>query len=866
MPDIFDQIQIDSPGKKDIFDEISSNGSPLPADSNLKSLQERATWGNSILRSLPDTTAQSLGAVGKGAWDAMSFMPGARFEPTPSSLGPDINKMIDNFNPLANAANPTATNIAYGLGNAIPTVAMANPIVKGASALPMVGAAGKLGLGGITPAALGFGAFEGGKAAMQGQPVGPAALEGAKSGAAFGIGGKLGATVADQIANPLAKAVGGEAGQMMNRFAPNVGTGAGMATAGALMAPDGQKIPSALIGGGMGLANPMNPIAAKNMTTEQHDNLINEYANNYRDVLNPGKGLIQKVEIKSGKDLDDTFKLAAREGLVINRDSENKLDTRGAVQQLQPKIDVLKNQLNDALASDPHKQFDLEDLRDNAKDNMSGNIKNAEDLNKAHSQVDNAIDAEIARNGQFVNGPKLNDIKQGLWSKSYDPLSPNSDAVSRKLGNVAKTMIEEAYPQQDVQDLNKQMGKYIDLQKVLEASHGNVVQNGKIGRYASQGAGAIVGGAIGSHLPLLGDLAGPIAGFEAGGKVSDFMNDPARITGEMAKRVHGINIVDRPALASKRGGTILPELLNPVNQASALPNNSQPPLGIPNIFSDRGAVPVNPNVIRQGNSGQNNAPINMPNPIQRLGYSPTQSVPEYLQQRQNAPYAQEPILAGRPDQPYSQGPQSIVNSGKEAMPSIQNPITKPSGGTGLSPIASTAFGGAAALGIGSIFNPLNAQASQVKDHERLSLPSDQYTKKEEGFQASPYIDTKGNKTIGYGFKMDSAGQYLPKLVQEGKRPLTRVEADKVYTKLYANARSSAQDFAGDSWHNLSGQQQKALSDMAYNMGGKINGFKKLRQSIEDQDFNSAANEIMNSTYGRESKNRASRNAALIAMR
>lgn len=50
------------------------------------------------------------------------------------------------------------------------------------------------------------------------------------------------------------------------------------------------------------------------------------------------------------------------------------------------------------------------------------------------------------------------------------------------------------------------------------------------------------------------------------------------------------------------------------------------------------------------------------------------------------------------------------------------------------------------------------------------------------FSSTPYINSKGVKKIGYGFNMDS-NRSLPRLVKEGKRPITKQEADAILEKM-----------------------------------------------------------------------------------
>lgn len=772
MPDIFDQIQPDTVNKGDIFDQISQNSERTPADANLGELKNKTNLGNAFIDSLPNTFNNSVGAFTKGAYNATSMIPGVKEMLSPVSLngsqfGPDFNSLIQNIK----TDGGTGSQIAEGLGSAIPTIAMANPLVKGAGALPFM--AGKLGLGGITPAMLGMSAFGAGKAALQGQPIKEGATEGAKQGLGFGLGGVVGSNVGRALFNPIAKAIGGDVGGAISRASTPVGTAAGSAAAGAIMAPNDQRLSNAIVGGGLGALSPSG--------SKSHQEVIDDAAAGHRQILNPGKGEINNLEIKSGKDIDDSMRLAAEQGLIYGKSSDGtKIDTTIARAQNLASIKPYEQQLNKILASDPNKLFDLKDIGEETKNQLNdpnhpSYLKNGEDYQNAVSSIDSAIDAEINRPGgsRFVNAQKLNTIKQGLWSRSYTPDAPNANNIARQLGYNAKDTIEQAFSNQDVAGMNKEIGDRMTLNRILEKAHGRGIQSGKIGKYVSGMVGAITGQAVGKAIPGVGEVVGPVAGYEAGSKLNGILNDPTNVSKGIASRVK---------LSQLANGINMTPKFNPVPQV-------QGP--------------------QQGNTN-----LGQFNPIQ------------------------------------STNPQGTI------LGSNGQPINRIMGALGM----------AGAIGAGSMFNPLNAQAQTVKEPERLQLPGNEYTKKEEGFQAHPYIDTKGNKTIGYGFKMDSVGGMLPKLVQEGKRPLTRDEGDEIYTKLYAKARNSAQDFSGDNWHSLNGQQQKALTDMAYNMSGKLNGFKKLKQAIENMDFHTASNEIMNSAYAREAKNRASRNAALMAMK
>lgn len=788
----------------------------------------------------------STGALAQGMANKAGFgNPNGIMANSPTNLQP--MNAIRNFQPeIPNQpAGKVAQQITGQAGNFAPFLAMGNPLAKAFSSAPIIGARGALGMGGATAYGLTGSAINQLQASGNNQPEGPAAMAGFGQGAGFGLAGAGGS------------ALGRMAVPMLGKFAPNIGSGLVSAGFGAITAPQGEKVSSAIGAGALGAFNPINP---NHVTQEQYNQTLDKASEGYRKVLNPGKNILN-----SSIDVDNAMKTLAKNGVRINTDANNKLDNSFAIQQLQQANRPHFEELNKIVSSDPHKQFDLEQLREEAKDQMEPYTKNAEELKSKQAQVDSAIDAEIARHGQFVNPSKLMNIKQGMYERAFTPLQPTANDGARAIGSVVKTALEEAFPTSGVAEINSKIGDNLEAMRLLEKTNGGVIQRGKLGKYAAQLTGAMSL----DRIPIVG----PVIGGTLGGGISDFMNSPERITSGLGNRMKNLQVTNPDTPVTRRPGVATPELMLPRNivnglnlnpLSNALPNGVMPAnrLGynpIPEYIRARhGGDVITPPV-----TGTSGFPINQPPVPGALGIPRPEQVgqiPRGMEARaigesygpQGQFIDENAMGLGQPLRP---SPSPRTNLGGESDPNGFLRDSKNNMGKSLGLVG--------AIGAGSMFNPLNAQAGQVKEPERLQLSADQYTKKEEGFQAHPYIDTKGNKTIGYGFKMDAVGKHLPELVQEGKRPLTKDEADKLYTKLYANARNSAQSFAGDAWHTLNGQQQKALSDMSYNMGGKLSGFKKLRQALEDGDFHTASNEILNSKYAKEAPNRAKRNSILI---
>lgn len=794
-----------------------------------------------------DMAFDTLARAGMGAYDATKWLPGvsqlANIVPGKLNSGDaSADAMSQN---LKNNAN-FGQNIIQGTGQGFATLPQVLPFVKAASSIPMIGKA----LGGSLAPIAGMAGFGATTAGMQGQNSLVGAAQGAGQGLTYSTGNVLGSKLAQMAFNPIAKAIGGGIGQGIAKAVPAVGATVGSAGASALLSPD-NKVTNAIVGGTLGGLSPMGD--------KSYQETLQDAADTHAKILGLGKGPIQKVEQKSGKELNDSYQLAAQHGLIYTRGQEGKLDTKQAQSQLQPFMDTLHSQADAIVSSDPNKMFDLQKIGDEAKQDLRNDPKFKNDLayNQAKDQIDAHIDAAIGNRGQFVDAPTLNNIKQGMWNASFEPLQANNNAVARQLGNTAKTHLEYAFPGTNLGAVNAQLGKYLDLKAVLSNANGNTIDRGKLGKYVSEGIGGGIGAMAGSAItvPVLRETAmgaGAIAGTKVGELANQMATDPERITRNLANKVQ---------LSQLKNGVNVSPKFAPVTQVP--PVNTGIGQFSPNTTGN------NPQGIILGQNGKPLNPMSNPvspqfNPLSKIGNNKgIVSIGEDLNGKSKEELQQSLDFYKQLQSRASLSPDKSNMRDAETM---VNKITNAINGVGKSTLGMGMAGGlltASALSAGSMFNPLNAQAQQVKEPERLKLPADQYTKKEEVFQPNAYIDTKGNKTIGYGFNMSAVGKYLPDLVREGKIPLTKPVADKIFTKLYANARNSAESFVGDKWHNLNGQQQKALTDMSYNMGSKLGGFKNMRQAIEDGDFQTASQEIMNSNYAKDARNRAMRNSVLM---
>ncbi len=123
-------------------------------------------------------------------------------------------------------------------------------------------------------------------------------------------------------------------------------------------------------------------------------------------------------------------------------------------------------------------------------------------------------------------------------------------------------------------------------------------------------------------------------------------------------------------------------------------------------------------------------------------------------------------------------------------------------------------------------------------------------KENEGLRLTPYRDTKGRLTIGYGHNLDD-------------KPISESVAEFILNEDISDA---AHDLFSHypAYTALSEPRQYALIDMTFNMGiNKVKKFYKMHQAIKEYDFKRAAFEILDSKYHVDVGNRAKINAGMM---
>ncbi len=122
-------------------------------------------------------------------------------------------------------------------------------------------------------------------------------------------------------------------------------------------------------------------------------------------------------------------------------------------------------------------------------------------------------------------------------------------------------------------------------------------------------------------------------------------------------------------------------------------------------------------------------------------------------------------------------------------------------------------------------------------------------KLDEGFRETPYKDTRGIWTIGYGFALTGG--------------ISEREASMILEERVRRLRFRLRD-AFTFWKKLDNTRQDVLINMAYNLGlSGLMGFENMLEAVTKRDYSTAADEMMNSLWAYQVGKRADQLAYLM---
>lgn len=117
-------------------------------------------------------------------------------------------------------------------------------------------------------------------------------------------------------------------------------------------------------------------------------------------------------------------------------------------------------------------------------------------------------------------------------------------------------------------------------------------------------------------------------------------------------------------------------------------------------------------------------------------------------------------------------------------------------------------------------------------------------KRDEGFEAKPYHDTRGKLTIGYGRNLTDVG-------------ITETEAEYL---LDNNIQETVEELYRFDWFTaLAPVRKRVLINMHFQLGFYgFNSFGKMIKALSRDNYNEAATEMLDSVWARRHNERATR--------
>lgn len=118
-------------------------------------------------------------------------------------------------------------------------------------------------------------------------------------------------------------------------------------------------------------------------------------------------------------------------------------------------------------------------------------------------------------------------------------------------------------------------------------------------------------------------------------------------------------------------------------------------------------------------------------------------------------------------------------------------------------------------------------------------------KRHEGFRDTIYLDSMGNPTVGYGHHLATGSR------------ITRIVAEELLNSDITDATNDFLKLSLDRINKLNTWRRRVIINMIFNMGlPKVLGFKKMWAAIENEDYETAHDEMLDSDWAEQVGDRA----------
>jgi len=123
-------------------------------------------------------------------------------------------------------------------------------------------------------------------------------------------------------------------------------------------------------------------------------------------------------------------------------------------------------------------------------------------------------------------------------------------------------------------------------------------------------------------------------------------------------------------------------------------------------------------------------------------------------------------------------------------------------------------------------------------------------KRDEGLSLKPYRDSRGIITVGYGHNLEVNRESAREITEERANQFLQSDLEEVTRRIHMKI-----DWAD----RLDTVRFGVLQNLGFNVGvGALLGFKKTLGYIENGDYNSAADEMLDSDWAKQVGDRAVR--------
>lgn len=128
-------------------------------------------------------------------------------------------------------------------------------------------------------------------------------------------------------------------------------------------------------------------------------------------------------------------------------------------------------------------------------------------------------------------------------------------------------------------------------------------------------------------------------------------------------------------------------------------------------------------------------------------------------------------------------------------------------------------------------------------------------RRHEGCRLKPYKDTEGVWTIGYGHTGPNINGNTPRV--------TQAQADAWLVEDTNEAIALAKQIVS-CYRELDNVRKGIMINMAFNLGYRLRGFRKMLSALEAKDYSTAALEMLDSKWARQVKGRANELASRMS--